>query len=82
MESLRIHYFQHVQFEGLGCIGDWIVKYDHRLTYTKFYEKPQLPVIPDLDWLIIMGGPMGVHDERIYPWLKQEKEFIDRKSVV
>jgi GMP synthase (glutamine-hydrolysing) len=30
----------------------------------------------DLDWLIIMGGPMSVHDERTYPWLLDEKQFI------
>ena len=23
-----------------------------------------------------MGGPMGVHDEIQYPWLKEEKRFI------
>jgi GMP synthase-like glutamine amidotransferase len=24
-----------------------------------------------------MGGPMSVHDERAYPWLRQEKRFIE-----
>ena len=31
----------------------------------------------DLDWLIIMGGPMSVNDEKKYPWLKDEIQFIN-----
>lgn len=30
----------------------------------------------ELDWLIVMGGPMGIYDEAVYPWLSGEKEFI------
>jgi GMP synthase-like glutamine amidotransferase len=33
-----------------------------------------------LDWLIVMGGPMSVYEENIYPWLKDEKIFI-RKAI-
>lgn len=32
----------------------------------------------DFDMLIIMGGPMSVHDTRDYPWLEQEKAFISQ----
>ena len=74
--SLRIHCFQHVDFEGLGCIGDWIARNNHQLTYTRFYEEGILPEHDDIDWLIIMGGPMGVYDEVEYPWLNEEKNFI------
>ena len=31
-----------------------------------------------MDLLLIMGGPMGVHDERVYPWLVEEKRFLSR----
>jgi GMP synthase-like glutamine amidotransferase len=30
----------------------------------------------DIDGLIVMGGPMGVYDEAVYPWLADEKIFI------
>lgn len=75
---MNIHCFQHVPFEGLGCIQEWIKKNDHHLTYTKFYEKATLPDIHKIDFLIIMGGPMGVYDEAELPWLKTEKEFIKK----
>ena len=76
MRHLRIHYLQHVPFEGLGYIETWAKQKDHILTSTKFYEKWTLPNIEDFDWLIIMGGPMGVYQEGEYNWLKDEKQFI------
>lgn len=76
MKKLRIHCFQHVEFEGLGCILNWIEQNKHSLTYTRFYEDATLPNIADFDWLIVMGGPMGIYDEIQYPWLMREKKLI------
>ena len=78
MNPLRIHYFQHVAFEGLGIIEGWVKKNNHKLSSTKFYQDEKLPEIDHIDWLIVMGGPMGVYDEDKYPWLKAEKEFITK----
>ncbi len=76
MKNLRIHCFQHVSFEGLGCIESWIEQNNHSITYTKFYENIQLPDINNIDWLIVMGGPMGVYDDNQFAWLKEEKQLI------
>ena len=70
----------HVPFEGLGCIENWINSQNHSVSYTRFYEHYQLPLPQEIDWLIVMGGPMGVYDESIYPWLQEEKQFI-RKMI-
>jgi len=84
---MRVHYLQHVPFEGIGSIESFLIEKGYDLTCTKLYEKEDLPPVQDFDWLIIMGGPMGVHDEQIYPWLKLEKKFIkeaifSRKIVI
>jgi len=76
MKKLRIHYFQHVIHEGLGSIEEWIALNGHSLTATKFFEGERLPEISDIDWLIVMGGPMNVDDEEQFPWLADEKKFI------
>ena len=76
MKKFRIHYFQHVPFEGLGSIGEWISMNGHSLTVTKLFENADFPEISDIDWLIVMGGPMNVYDEEQFPWLKDEKRFI------
>ena len=73
---MRIHCFQHVDFEGLGCIEEWIGNNYHQLSSTRFYETQELPDVNELDMLIVMGGPMGVYDEVQYPWLTAEKQMI------
>ena len=35
-----------------------------------------MPGVEDFDRLIVMGGPMSVHDEAEYPWLVEEKRLI------
>lgn len=77
-KKLKIHTLQHVPFEGLGCIDQWITTKKQSINHTKLYDQPQFPSLNEFDWLIIMGGPMGVYDEAVYPWLKEEKEFIRR----
>jgi GMP synthase-like glutamine amidotransferase len=80
MKNLRIHYFQHVNYEGLGSIGEWISSSGHSLSSTRFFEEARLPELSDFDWLIVMGGAMSVNDEQQFPWLAAEKRFI-RKAV-
>lgn len=86
MKPLRIHYLQHVPFEGLGYIETWVAANKHILTATKFYESCNLPDLDDIDWLIVLGGPMGVYDEDKYNWLATEKQYIkkaiDSKKMV
>ena len=75
---MRAHCLQHVPFEGLGSIEAWLRKEGHEVSCTRFFEGDRLPSPEDLDFLIVMGGPMGVHDEAAHPWLAEEKAFIDR----
>ena len=73
---MRIHCLQHVEFENLGSIGNWIQKHQHEITYTRFFTHDLLPGVNEIDGLIVMGGPMSVHDELLFPWLRDEKRFI------
>jgi GMP synthase-like glutamine amidotransferase len=73
---LRIHTIMHVPFEGLGCIADWIGSNGHSVSFTKLYEPHSFPSQQAFDWLIVMGGPMGVYDDDKYHWLADEKNFI------
>jgi GMP synthase (glutamine-hydrolysing) len=73
---MRIHYLQHVPFEGLASIEQWATKKDHILSVTKFYNGDTLPSVDDLDWVIVMGGPMNIYEDDKYPWLTLEKHFI------
>jgi len=73
---MRIHILQHVHFEGPGIILDWAVNNQHSLTFTKFDEAFTIPFPTDIDFLIVLGGPMSVGDSKNYPWLCDERDYI------
>lgn len=74
---MRIHYLQHVPFEGLASIEQWLTTKDHILSVTRFYKGDTLPSVDHLDWVIVMGGPMNIYENDKYPWLTWEKHFIE-----
>jgi GMP synthase (glutamine-hydrolysing) len=77
MQPLRIHYFEHAPFEGLGCIEDWARQNGHTITVTRWYSPTAvLPDLLSIDWLIVMGGPMGVYETDRYIWLPAEQQYI------
>lgn len=75
---MRAHYLQHVPFEDTGCIGPLLKEAGYSLTHTRFFETTALPDPDDVDFLVIMGGPMSVNDVDAFPWLVDEKAFIRR----
>ena len=75
---MNIHFLQHVPFEGLAGIASWVDAHGHDLTGTRLYAGEALPNFAEFDCLIVMGGPMGVHDEGKYPWLIDEKRFLEK----
>ena len=72
---MRVHYLQHVPFEGVGAIADWVAAHGHSLSGTQMALSPPPQTIA-FDFLVIMGGPMNIYEEREYPWLRQEKALI------
>lgn len=73
---MHVHVLQHVPFEGLGSIEAWLLQRKISVSYTRFFESAQLPQLTDIDFVIVLGGPMSVNDEELLPWLKEEKRFI------
>jgi len=73
---MRLHWFQHVPFEGLGAIEGWARQHGYEISVTRFYAGDQLPRLEAIDWLVVMGGPMNIYEEADYPWLKAEKMYI------
>ncbi len=76
MRKLKIHCLEHVAYEGLGSIEHWIEINQHSVTFTRFHKNQNLPLLNEIDVLIVMGGPMGIYDYEKFPYLKEEKRFI------
>lgn len=50
----------------------------HPPAATRFYANDPLPHVNNVDWVIVLGGPMNTHEDAKYPWLITEKRFIER----
>ena len=77
-DTMNVHYLQHVPFEGPASIQDWARRRGHALRATRLDRRETLPPVETLDLLVVMGGPMNIHEEAGYPWLVDEKRFIER----
>jgi len=73
---LRIHSLHHVDFEGLGTIAAWARDAGHTVTSSWLSAGDRLPDHAAYDALLVMGGPMSVHDDALHPWLVDEKRFV------
>lgn len=73
---MRVHVLQHVAFEDIGSMADWLHEHSAQISYTRFFESAELPLPEHFDLIIAMGGPMSVNDEDAFPWLMAEKQFI------
>ncbi len=73
---MRVYYLQHVPFEALGSIEPWLEENGFTVNATRLFAGEKLPAAEDVDFLIVMGGPMSVNDEQQHPWLVAEKNFI------
>ncbi len=75
--TARALVLRHVHFEDLGTFGEVLEQAGYAITYSTVGDADFLqadPLEPDL--LVVLGGPIGVYEDEIYPFLAAEKAFI------
>ncbi len=75
---MKILILQHAEHEDEGVIKEWASKNGHDTARVLLYRGDELPGIDSFDFLLVMGGPMGVYDENEFPFLAAEKRFIGK----
>jgi len=71
------YWFLHAESEGPGTLGDFLKTIGAGVHTAKLYAGQQLPDdVHGLAGIVIMGGPMSVHNERAYPFLRQEAALL------
>jgi GMP synthase-like glutamine amidotransferase len=73
---MQVACLQHAWFEGPGNIARWAATRGHSFSLIHLYKSQPLPCADEIDVLIVMGGPMSVHDDVRYTWLVPEKKLI------
>ena len=68
---MRVTCFQHIDCEGPGTLSDIFQAKGVKIQTAKPFKGDPIP--SDLgDGLVVMGGPMGVYEEKKYPWMTLE----------
>lgn len=76
MESVLI--LKNVEHEGPGTIGDYLKAFDMPFRIIELSKGEKIPETDVYTCLVIMGGPMSVHDTAKYPYLQAEEELVKK----
>lgn len=66
---------KNVSTEGPGTIEDFLREQGIPYRIVEL-EKEAVPHPDEFDTLVMMGGPMSVNEEEIYPYIKRERELV------
>lgn len=72
---METYIFQHVEFEGPGILYPLLKARGHNIHIVKLFAGDPIPHEDDIDFAIMLGGPMSVLDEANYPYFVREKEL-------
>src|SRR4030042_430920 len=70
--------YTHHPEEGPGLLKDILRERGWEVKEVKLWKGEQMPEPKSFHLLILMGGPMSVNDEALYPFLSEEKTFVRR----
>ncbi|MBC2654474.1 type 1 glutamine amidotransferase [Pseudomonas sp. MSSRFD41] len=77
---MRVLILQHSAAAGPGRINQWLLERATSVHICHLHAQARLPRLDSFDLLILLGGPMSVHDEIQAPWLVAEKRLL-RKAL-
>jgi GMP synthase (glutamine-hydrolysing) len=59
-----------------ALLGDWLTEAGCTLEICRPYAGDEIPALDGYDALLILGGPMGAHDDELHPWLGPVKQRV------
>ena len=69
---------QHINIEHPGIFLKFMKEDNVQIDTVELDENEKIPQLNKYDAMIVMGGPMDTWQEKIFPWLKPEKEAIHK----
>jgi GMP synthase (glutamine-hydrolysing) len=59
-----------------ALVGQWLTETGCVLEVCRPYAGDEVPALDAYDALLILGGPMGAHDDEQHPWLRAVKQRV------
>lgn len=75
---MTLHIVQHVPFEGPGRIAGWAQARGVKVDLIPVHAGAALPDPRPGDGVVVLGGPMSVHDTAALPWIETEIAWLAR----
>ena len=69
---------QHINIEHPGIFLKFMKEDNIKIDTIELDEDEKIPNLDPYDAMIVMGGPMDTWQEETFPWLKPEKEAINK----
>lgn len=77
---------KNISLEGPGTIEDFLKKNNRPYTIVDLSAGEEIPDTNNFDALVMMGGPMSVNEDDIYPYIKKQevlvREFIAKDKKI
>jgi GMP synthase-like glutamine amidotransferase len=67
---------KHIDCEGPGVLADVFARHGVELELRCPYRGEPLPRASGYDFLVVLGGPMGVYERDRYPFIDAEAELV------
>ena len=67
---------KNIETEGPGTIEDFLNKKNIAYAIVELSKTAHIPDPADFDTLLMMGGPMSVNEDDIYPYIKKEEKLV------
>jgi GMP synthase (glutamine-hydrolysing) len=67
---------KNIETEGPGTIEDFLKTRDIASTVLELSRGEDIPDASGFDTLVMMGGPMSVNDEEMYPYIRREEILV------
>lgn len=67
---------KNISSEGPGTIEDFLVSKEIPFTIIDLSKDGDIPDAEGFDSLVLMGGPMSVNEDGIYPYIKKEERLV------
>lgn len=70
---------QHVAFEDMGTFAPVLEDEGFSIRYSSIADAPTEEEWLNADLAVVLGGPIGVYDQVLYPFLKNERAFVRQR---
>ncbi len=75
---MRIHCLLQTDEPACGFFPEWAAGRGHVWDCTAVPGADELPKASELDYLVVLGGPMSVWQDQRYPWLSKQKRYLEK----